>query len=444
MNARFKALQILLHFERETNRLDSLFNLYLDDQHLLAKERKFVFNLVSGVVRHRSLFDWKVSSIFKGNYKKSLITFKNILRLAIYELDCLDFIPPHATLNEYVALAKKKLPAAQFKTVNAILRTYQREGRGLDPNKKFKYADTRIAVKYSFPEWLTKRWLNFWPEEFVEKMCASMNERPVYDIRINLKKTNTDTFVKKLVRESIEFEPSEHFPHVVRLSDIQSLIKSGLLQEGECSVQDESGQIVTEFIQLNQGDLLLDACAAPGGKYTALLEKEGIYKIVALEKNWERLRILSENCQRLGLKGTLIVQGDAGSTPLKKNQFDKILVDAPCSGLGTIQKHPDIKWRRTLEEVLEFHDMQIEILMEVDRLLKPGGELVYSTCTIDPAENESVIEEFIEKSSGRYHIIAPAKEFIYYLADEKYIRTYPHIHQMEGSFAAKLQKSQSD
>jgi len=211
MNARENALKILLEFEQEACRLNDLIDRHLKSSKFSARERKFIYNLVSGVVRHRSLFDWKISSLFKGNYKKTLNNFKLILCLGLYELDFLDYIPPHATLNEYVSIAKKKLPGSNNKTVNGVLRTYLREGRGLDPYKKFKYMDTKLAVKYSFPEWLIKRWLAIWPSEFVQEMCEAMNERPLFGVRINRLKIDNKKFVDALLEADIKFVPSEHF-----------------------------------------------------------------------------------------------------------------------------------------------------------------------------------------------------------------------------------------
>ena len=440
MNARETALRILLEFEREASRLDDLIDKHLKAGDFPARERKFIFNLVSGVVRHRSLFDWKIASLFNGNYKKTLKNFKLILCLGLYELDFLDHIPPHATLNEYVSIAKKKLPAANFKTVNGVLRTYLREGRGLDPYKKFKYMDTKLAVKYSFPEWLIKRWLGIWNADFVQKMCEALNERPLFGVRINRLKIDNEKFINALIEADIKFVPSEHFADMFRISDIQTLIRAGMLQKGLCTIQDESGFLVTQLIDPVRDDLVLDSCAAPGGKYTALVEKNRGVKIIALEPDAGRVLKIRENCRRSGLPDSTIIRGDGRSASSRAKTFDHILVDAPCSGFGAVQKHPDIKWRRTLQEIFQFQILQLEILRDADRMLKSGGNLVYSTCTIDPAENEAVVEEFLNQNPGKYQIIPPPESFQPFTVDNKFVRTFPHKHHMEGSFAVKLQK----
>ena len=441
MNARESAFHILALFEKTNQHLDSLIESQLTAGRLTAKERKFAHNLVSGVIRNKTLFDWKVTTLYKGNYKKMLDNFKIILRLALYELDFLDYIPPHATVNEYVNLAKTKIPSANVGAVNGILRTYLREGKSLKPEKKFKYADTQLAIKYSFPEWIIKRWLGFWGVDFVTALCESFNKRPVFDLRINLQKISTTEFKERLVNEKIQFSESVHFENVVKITDIQNLRNSQLLKAGFCSVQDESGLLATTLLPIPEsGDRILDACSAPGGKYIALWEKFGKNtQIISVEKNGKRILKIRENSERIGALNPMIIQADAQHLPFNI-KFEQILADVPCSGMGTIQKHPDIKWRRTLEEILRFQKLQLDILDNLSQYTKPTGTLVYCTCTIDPAENEAVIEQFLERNRDEFEIVSPPVEFGDICIDSKYIRTFPHLHQMDGSFAAILRR----
>ena len=437
MTARDIALRILIQWERKMERLEEA----LAEVVLPARERKFLHNLVSGVVRHRSLLDWKASKLYAGSYKKTLDKFKIILRLAIYELDYLDFIPPRATVNEYVNLAREHLPKALTSVVNGILRTYLREGKGLQPKKAFKYPETQIAVAYSFPEWLIKRWLHFWGEEETERLCETFNQRPEFDLRIHQNKIGYKAFITLLAQNKISFTPSSIFENVVTVTELQKLMHLNLFQRGFCSVQDESGQVTVACLDVKTGDVILDACAAPGGKFTLL--KENISDQVtgvALEIDRGRLKKVRENCRRLGLSDNLLVCGDAKTIPLKK-KFDKILVDAPCSGLGTIQKHPDIKWRRNFEEILQFQSLQLDILLSVEQVLNTNGIILYSTCTIDPSENEEVIAQFLQKSMCKFKVIAPPKRFKEMTTPDNYMRTWPHRHGMEGSFAAILQRT---
>jgi 16S rRNA (cytosine967-C5)-methyltransferase len=440
MTAREIAFKILLDFEKSKDRLDDLISLKLKDQSLINKERKFVYNLCSGVIRNKNLFDWKLSSLFIGDYKKTLNKFKTILRLALYEIDSLDYIPPHATVNEYVNLAKSKLDSRNTSTVNALLRTYLREGMNLDPAKKFKYIDTIISIKYSFPEWLVKRWINFWGDKETIELCQTFNERPRFDLRINKVKISEDNFIDILTKNQIGYERSIYYNQVIKVIDIQKIVNLNLFDKGYCSVQDESALLAVELLNIQTGETILDACAAPGGKYTGILEsKSGNISLIGLDNKLERLKVVKYNCIRLDLKSCKIILGDAILPPLKP-RFSKILVDAPCSGLGTIQKHPDIKWRRTFDELREFQNLQLKILNSIAHLLKPGGEMVYSTCTIDPFENELVIEKFLETRKGIFEIIPPPKKLIEFTSHD-YVHTFPHKHKMDGSFAVKIRKN---
>jgi 16S rRNA (cytosine967-C5)-methyltransferase len=441
MTARETAFKILLKFEQTGQHLDILTDRALNNDVLSSKEKKFVSNLVSGAIRFRSLFDWKIATLYSGNYKKALLKFKIILRLAIYEIDFLDFIPPHATANEYVNLAKKELPKSFTSSINAIIRTYLREGKSLKPEKKFKYDDTRIAIQFSFPEWLVKRWLGTWDRDFVSEMCRALNERPTFDIRVNESKIKLDEFKNILFTKKVDFTQSTHFSQVFKVSDIQKLRQLKLFSDGYCSVQDESGIIVTKLMEsVSPGDRILDACTAPGGKFTAIHEKhQGEIFLYGHDINLRRLKIVKGNCRRLGSPDCLLVNGDAQKPPFN-TLFDHILIDAPCSGFGTIQKHPDIKWRRSLEQILRFQQLQLSILSKLSKYLKQGGFLTYSTCTIEPSENEIVIDEFIKNQSSKFRIIFPSEELKPFRTDEGYIRTFPHIHDMEGSFSVKLQK----
>ena len=441
MNARESAFNILMTFERTGQRLEIITDRELLRSKTGEKEKKFIYNLTSGVVRNVYLFDWKISMLFKGQYKKALIKFKVILRLALYEIDCLDHIPPHATIHEYVNLTKKKINLKSGGIVNGILRNYLREGNKLLPEKNFKFNETIISIKYSFPEWIIKRWISFWGEEETKRLCSAFNDRPKFDIRINLKKISNDDFCHILNKHGISFERSEYFPNVLKVTDIQKIHTLGLFKDGFCSVQDESGQLISDLLEINDGDCILDACAAPGGKFTAILEQSlSNIDLIGLDIDFKRLMKVRENCLRLGYEQCYrLIQGDAGRAPFKR-EFNKILLDTPCTGFGTIQKHPDIRWRRTLDDVFRFQKYQLKLLEQLSELLPVSGQIIYSTCTIDPAENEEVTNLFLEKNNRKFKICAPPVKFAKFIINDKYIKTFPHKHNMDGSFAVILKR----
>jgi 16S rRNA (cytosine967-C5)-methyltransferase len=440
MNARDIAYTILLQFEQERVRLHELIGAGLAAAGLSDGEKKYISHICAGVVRNLSLIDWKLSDLYEGDYKRMLNKIKTLLRLAMYELDYMDFIPPHATVNEFAGLARKKINPLAAAQVNGILRNYLREKSRYNPERKFKYLETQLSVKYSFPEWMVKRWIHFWGAEETRQLCAAFNQRPYFDIRINILRIVPRDFMQILTSHKIEFSQSALFPEVVKVYDILKLTKLKLFAQGFCSVQDESGQLAVELLQPDGEDWIIDACAAPGGKLSGILERQGNrYKVIGLDISLDRLHILKQNCQRLGLRNYLLIQSDAACPALRGN-FRQILIDAPCSGLGSIQKHPDIKWRRSLPEILEFQDLQLKILKAQAALLKPGGLMVYSTCTIEPAENEVVIEKFLDLAAGEFEIDPVPDRLAAFSADRKYLRTFPHRHQMDGSFGVRLRK----
>ncbi len=440
MNAREVAYSILFHYAQENGRLHEQIALGLAEGGLSDGEKKYISNICSGVVRNLSLIDWKLSDLYNGDYKHMLNKIKTLLRLAMYELDYMDFIPPHATVNEFAGLARKKINPLAAAQVNGILRNYLREKGRYDPERKFKYIETQLSVKYSFPEWMVKRWIHFWGTEETRQLCAAFNERPYFDIRINILRIKPQEFLHILTSNKIEFSQSALFQEVVKVYDILKIIKLKLFAEGLCSVQDESGQLVLDLLEKAGDGWIVDACAAPGGKLTGILERQlARYKIIGLDVNMQRLNTLKQNCQRLGLQNYVLVQNDA-TRPALRNNFKQILIDAPCSGLGSIQKHPDIKWRRSLPQILEFQDLQLKILNAQAELLSSGGLMVYSTCTIEPAENEVVIEKFLELKKGGFEIDPIPDKLAAFSTDRKYLRTFPHRHQMDGSFAVRLRK----
>jgi len=441
MNARDASFKILLKFEESNTRLEGLINKAFAHHNFSPKDKKAIYNTCSGVIRNLSLLDWKIGLLFKGNYKKSLHKFKVIMRLAVFEIDFLDFIPSFATVNEYVNIAKRKLDKRNSAVVNGILRTYLREKGKYNPEKKFKFKDTQLSVKYSFPEWMIKKWIGWFGEEETEKLCQTFNERPEFDLRINTSKITVDEFIEIMESNQVKFTKSEYFPTFIKITDVQKINQLKLFEKGLCSIQDESAYLVTELVNIQKDDTVLDACVAPGGKFTALLEKKiNDVTLIGSDIYLDRLTMVQQNCRRLGFEKYVLIQSDS-IYPSFNKKFDKIFIDAPCSGLGTIQKNPDVKWRRTQEEIDNFQKLQNDILNSVSGLVKNNGVLVYSTCTINREENEDVIDIFLEKNKN-FALISPDKSFKKFIKNENFLRTFPHIHKMDGSFAAILKCNQ--
>ena len=338
-------------------------------------------------------------------------------------------------------LDKRKLDKRNSAVVNGILRTYLREKGRYKPEKKFKFRETQLSVKYSFPEWMIKKWMDWFGEEETELLCQSFNERPEFDVRINTTKIAVDEFLQILENNQVNYNKSEYFPAIVKITDVQKISQLKLFEKGYCSIQDESAYLVSELMNIQEGDLVLDACVALGGKFTAVMEKEFVnVTLIGTDIYKDRLSIVRQNCKRLGFEKYYLVQSDSIHPPFNQ-KFDKILIDAPCSGLGTIQKNPDIKWRRSQKEIKDFQQLQSDILSSVSKLVKQNGIIIYSTCTINREENEEVVERFLEENEN-YSLIPPDNSFKNFIKKENFLRTFPHIHKMDGSFAAILKCNQ--
>lgn len=434
------AYRILLEFEQERSRLDDLESRYLPRADLSAQERRFLKQLLSGVIRHLLYLDWIIRQFYKGKFEKLLNKTKTILRLGLYELIFLENIPAHASVNRYVQLAKNKINLKQSQLVNAILRTYLRLDEPLRPEDIITDEAQLFSIKYSIPVWLIKRWLSLWGAEATAALCEANSATPQFDVRIHTGRISAQQFSDLLREHNIAFQKSAHSDQSMRIFDMQAFIAGGWLDKGYCSVQDESAQIAVDLLDVQEGDYVLDMCSAPGGKFLQILEKDRKDLVaVAMDVDKQRLLRVRENLHRMGLspKGYLVVAD--GRQPPFKVSFHKILLDAPCSGLGILSKHPDIKWRRSMDQLLEFARLQADLLKQAARLLRKNGILVYSTCTIEPLENEVVIDSFLKEQAGSFELQNIPERYAN-LRQGSYLRTFPHLHKTDGSFCAIIKK----
>ncbi len=437
-SARELAYYILFEFERNHNRIDILESKYLTNVTLSLQDRRLVKQLISGSIRYLLYLDWIIGKLYHGRLSKLLKKTKTMLRLALFEIIYLDNVPEHATVNEYVSLTKRKVNPRQGALVNAILRNYLKQPSEFDPDKQITDKSDLISIKYSFPKWLVSRWIEQWGIKKTEQLCAAFNHEPDFDININIVKISPNQMKIKLRDKNIEFQNSNLFSDVFKIKDVQKLIHSEWLDKGLCSVQDESAHIPAELLDIQDGDTVLDMCAAPGSKYMQVLQKQKSIIAVAVDVDKNRIKRVKENMRRLGLINGLLVVADGRYLPFKP-VFNKILLDAPCSGLGVISKHPDIKWRRMESEIQSFSNLQIELLQQAGNYLKKDGQLVYSTCTIEIEENEDITNKFLEKNFNHFKQKNPSEQYKY-LQNCGHIRTFPDENFMDGSYCAIIKK----
>ena len=412
-------------------------------RHLTSLDRSFLTELTYGVLRWRGKLDWVIQQFSEIPFEKIEPEIVNILRLGLYQILFLSRTPVSAAVNESAELAKKTRGRGGAGFVNAILRTLLRQG------KEILYPDfdedpaLHIAVVYSHPLWLVKKWIEEFGVEKTLHICMTNNQIPPLTLRTNTLKTSREDLIQKFKDSGLNPILTLFSEEGIRLEGPPPTSELPFFKEGLYVIQDEASQLVTSVLDPGPGERILDACAAPGGKTTHIAQHmENRGEILAIDLNREKLTKIEEGCQRLGIKIVKTRAGDAArSLPFPEGiEFDRILADVPCSGFGTLQRNPDLKWKRGEEDIHRLSRLQSSILENASRYLKKGGILAYSTCTVFREENEAVVERFLtghpEYRPDRNDTILPEKfsSFI----ENGYFKTFPLREGMDGFFAARL------
>ncbi|GAB4170560.1 MAG: 16S rRNA (cytosine(967)-C(5))-methyltransferase RsmB [Calditrichia bacterium] len=429
--------------------LDRIDTRYAYSDKLLANElndlsdldKKLATEIIHGVMRWREKLDWYIIQLYNGDFESLLQSVKSILRAALYQLIFLDKVPAYAVLNESVELAKKKFNQRTANLVNAILRNYLRQ------DKKLEWMLTQLdilekySIQLSHPKWLIQRWIEYWGIDEVEKLCLANNQVPDIFVKRNTLKVDKQEFESLLDSKDIEYEADSILPNFYKISNFQKFKNSHLLEEGYAFVQDPSAALPVILLQPEANNLVWDMCAAPGAKSVHLgLLTEDKAKIIASDIYLNRVILIKKISKNLGLKKIYPIVGDSISLEFKE-QFDKILLDAPCSGFGVLRKRTDLRWKKTEKDIADLNNLQYRLLEKAARALKSGGELVYSTCTIELAENDLVIDQFLNHHQ-EFSVLPAGNRLDKKWVDEKgFVRTFPHRHQIDGSFAVLLKKS---
>ena len=443
-NSRQVAFKILREIDRKESYTDIALDRALQQSTLNPSDRRLCTELVYGIVRHQRTLDSLIDQLAKKTAQQQPPDLRRILHLGLYQLRYLDNIPPSAAVNTSVALAKENKLQRLSGVVNGILRQYIRKGEtGNDPLTFPDNPVKKIAIAYSFPDWMIETWVKQWGEDTTQKLCHWFNQTPTLDIRVNPLKTTLDTLETQLTEAGITVTRIPNFSHSLRLQgkigEIQALPG---FKEGHWTVQDSSAQLVSYLLDPHPGETIIDACAAPGGKTTHIGELMGDQgSIFACDRTPSRLQKVTENAQRLQLSCIKIVEGDSRHLPQFIDSADRVLVDVPCSGLGTLHRHPDIRWRQNPEQIQQLSILQQEILTQAATWVKPQGILVYATCTLNPLENEQVIEQFLATHPHWKIEPPPADElFSPFITASPWIKILPHQHNMDGFFMVKLKR----
>jgi len=403
---------------------------------------KKIYELTYGILRNRSLIDYNLS-FFLQRFPDN-ITLQNILRIGYYQLVYMDSIPDYAAINTSVEIAKITGNKGKSGFINGVLRSV---ARNAGKEKEIKTADRTdyLSVKYSYEKWMIMFLNKYYNNTVLEKVLAAGNEKPPVFFRVNTLTSEPKILQEELKKAGVECAVKEMLPGCL-LTVSGDPVNNDLFKAGKYFIQDMSSQCLGHFIRAREGETIIDVGSAPGGKAAYMArDMNNTGRIIAVEPDPERIKLLEENIVRLGVKNTEIKQIDA--TKETKDFYgiaDKVVVDAPCSGLGVIRRHPEKKWILAEDEMKRFPLIQAGILNNTKNWVKPGGSLFYSTCTINPEENEVLIEKFLTENKD-YEIadifdesgFAETGEF----AKGKYFLSLPgNSKNMDGFFAAKMNK----
>jgi 16S rRNA (cytosine967-C5)-methyltransferase len=444
-DARSCTVKIICRCERTDSYLDKLIDAEIKRNVLNDFDKSLLNEMAHGVIRWKRRLDWFLNGFYRGQYEKTLPEVKNALRVALYQILFLNKIPYSAAVNEAVEFIKKIHGDKHAAVVNGLLRTIIRTLDSLVwPTREIDEVNY-LGIIQSHPNWMVRRWVNRFGFDEAEKLCEANNRRPFLSLRANRLRISPDELAEHLKSKRINYRMSDHLDGYFSIKIMSKIYADEFFKQGFFSVQDVSAGFMVRLLDPKETDYILDACAAPGGKTSQMAElMNNKGQILAVDKYLSRVEIMNGNLERLGITNTTTLHDDINnpeSPELSEHligKFDKILLDVPCSGLGVLSKKPDIKWKRELEDIKKLHILQMEILENSIKYLKPGGVLVYSTCTTENEENADVIHEFL-KNHPEFKV-ENAKNFVpeSVVNEEGFIETFPHIHGIDGAFGARL------
>lgn len=448
-SARMAALRILLSTEEAGVLTDDMLDEWIRKSALDQRDRALAVHLVQGVHRYRGTLDWRLGLVSDRPVARLPAIVQMALRLGAYQLLYMDKIPASAAVNESVQLVKRagrRLGRDWSGFTNAILRSLQRTPEPSWPTLEQDPVES-LSVRFSCPSWLTERWLRRAGATEAQTWCHAALNPPPLTIRVNTLRMTRATLLDVCRQAGYSAQPTKISPQGLIFDQHHPVQTLPHYQEGAFYVEDEAAQLIPLLLGPRPGERLLDACAAPGGKAThlaALMDNSG--EIVAVDRSESRLNLLRANCRRLGVSIVTPCVGDilAHAPPAADaGGFDGILVDAPCSGLGVLRRHPEGKWHKDTAAIDRHHQIQSRLLEAVSRLLRAGGRLVYSTCSTEPEENEQVIDGFCRTHHEfhREHVgswLPPAA--LPLITSQGDLSTMGNAFSMDGFYAARLRK----
>jgi 16S rRNA (cytosine967-C5)-methyltransferase len=449
--ARYIAIDILCSWEENRLPVDQIMEEHLAKTDLEdPRDRQLIMSLIYGVLRWQGYLDWVTEKFSKYPLTKIKSRILQALRIGIYQLLFLDRIPASAAINETVqALKDMKQPKWLTGFVNGVLRNVNRAQQGLPvPLSQANNTSLPDRAKLSHPDWLVERWKERYGYSETVKICQANNTQAPVCLRINTMLTTSSDLIEKFRAHDLDAASGQCSPLAVKLNDYHGPVTAiPGFQDGLFQVQDEAAQLITLLLgPLSPDKYYLDGCAGLGGKASHLAQMlPAKSTLIAVEPNSGRVLKLKENLERLRLDKTVtIVESTLDSLlPDNREKFTGILIDAPCSGLGVIRRHPDIRWNRHPDDLLRYQEKQLALLNAAARLLAPEGILVYATCSTEPEENEEAVKNFL--ITNPQFVLTDCRNMLpggcTLLVDKQgFFRTLPGQEDLDGFFAARLKK----
>lgn len=439
MNARRLAFKTLYDIERNKNYSNISINKNFKDIDISDQEKGLATELIYGVIENKYYLNYIIDKLSKIKSKKMSTYVKISLWLGIYQILFLDSIKDHAAVNESVALIKKyDKKSSGF--VNAILRNVIRNKENIMEIDKKDIVEY-LSIKYSYNQWLIRKWIEEFGQEFTEDLLEANSEKPNLYIRANTLKINRDELINKLREQGIDCNKVNGIDEAIIVKNLKNIENNKLFKEGYFTVQDISSMLVGKVANPKEEKLVLDVCSAPGGKTTHLgtiMKNTG--QVISRDIFDHKLKLINNTVKRLGLKNIKVENFDALNIDENSiDKFDYVICDVPCSGMGIIKRKPEIKFKKE-EEIKDLPIIQKKILNNASKYVKLGGNLIYSTCTIHDEENINIVKEFLNINDN--FELVPIDEVNVDLdnQDKGYIKIYPNIHGMDGFFIAKLKR----
>ncbi|WP_243289920.1 16S rRNA (cytosine(967)-C(5))-methyltransferase RsmB [Bacillus sp. FJAT-47783] len=441
-NVRTVALDGLNAIENNQAYSNLLLNSLIEKNKLPQKDIPLLTEIIYGTLQRKLTLDYYLSFFLKGK-KKIDDWVQNLLRLSLYQMVYLDRIPDRAVLFEAVEIAKARGHRGIASMVNGTLRNIQRNG--LPEIEEIKDPIERISVKTSTPKWLVKRLSNQYGIEVAEQIFLEQLKPAKQTARVNVNKATVENVLELLQKDGLEVTKGEIVPESIQVIK-GNIAHSHVFKQGLYTIQDESSMLVAKALDINEGEMVLDSCAAPGGKSTHIAEMlSNTGKVISLDLHEHKVKLIEGQASRLGLTNveTKVMDARKVGEHFQAETFDKILVDAPCTGFGVIRRKPEIKYSKTDKDVHSLATIQKEILQAVAPLLKRGGLLVYSTCTVDQEENSNVIYDFLQQTCDFIKddtLASRMPEKVAAHVDNGELQILPQYFQSDGFYISALRK----